>query len=454
MERSKEEVQLASGKISNLFLKFGVPGVLGLLFVGFQPMVDGIFLINHVGSDALAGVNLFVPIYTFVSALAVVVGIGCQTIVSMSLGRRSYADADDAFRTAVFFLTVFLSVFSVCVYFGAESLSQLLGADVALSSYTQEYMKAFSPFLPVLSLVFLGDYMLKASGRPFLALSLLGLILFLNILFNYIFIVLLEKGVKGAAFATGISLTTSFVAMIFALTVRSRILDFRRGKFRGSLLWKMVYNGSSEGLSEMSAGITVFLFNLVMMELFGKSGVAAFTSVNYLLYLGVQLYVGLSDGIIPILSYNYGAGNGSRVKSTLRLASCANFVIGLCFFFILFFCSDYLVGRFFSSSVAEDFLVVSRIATTGASVVAFAFFVNGQNILSSSFFTSLGDAKSSVVISLMRGLLFVVVGLYLLPMMLGEYGVWLVIPVAEAFTFVYCLIIVRKRLTWLSKMTS
>ena len=100
----------------------------------------------------------------------------------------------------------------------------------------------------------------------------------------------------------------------------------------------MIYNGSSEGLSEFSAGITVFFYNLVMMNIFGINGVAAFTSVNYLLYLGVQLYVGLSDGIIPILSYNYGAGKLHRMKDILRLASHTNFAIGI--FFSVHYSSD------------------------------------------------------------------------------------------------------------------
>lgn len=91
MTLSKEEKMLAKGNSNSLFLKFGIPGVLGLLFIGFQPMVDGIFLIKYVGPNALAGVNLFVPVYTLVSALAVVIGIGCQTVVRISLGVKGAA---------------------------------------------------------------------------------------------------------------------------------------------------------------------------------------------------------------------------------------------------------------------------------------------------------------------------------------------------------------------------
>ncbi len=449
MSFSKEEQLLASGKISTLFLKFGIPGVIGLLFIGFQPMVDGIFLVNHVSPDALAGVNLFVPVYTFVSALAVVVGIGCQTIVSISLGKQAYASANDAFRTAGVFLFCFSLILSVGCFCGAEPLSRMLGADKELQTYTVNYIRCFSPFLPSLALLFLGDYILKASARPYFTLSLLGLVLLLNITFDYLFIVKMGLGVKGAAWATGIALSISLLIMAATLLRRGNIVCFQKGKYRHRMLGSMIYNGSSEGLSELSAGITVFLFNLVMMDLFGKNGVAAFTAVNYLLYLGIQLYVGLSDGIIPVLSFNYGAGNQRRIKETLLLASRTNFVIGLLFFSLLFFGSEFLVHKFFEASTATDIESVKNIAMTGATLLAFAFLINGQNILSSSFFTSMGDAKNSVVISLLRGLLLVSIGIFLLPRLIGETGIWLVIPTAEAITLCYCLITLRKKVSWL-----
>lgn len=455
MKTSKEEQMLATGNVGKLFIQFGIPGVLGLLLIGFQPMVDGLFLINFVGPDALAGVNLFVPVYTFVSALAVVVGIGSQTIVSLSLGEKNYATANDSFRTAGVFLAVFLLVLSAVCYAGAEPLSRFLGADADLQHYTVDYIRYLSPFLPVLALLFLGDYMLKATARPYLALSLLGLVLLLNIVLDYLLVAVMGAGVKGAALATGISLSVPLLLMAVLLLRKDNIVSFRKGKFRYKLLWNMLYNGSSEGLSELSAGITVFLFNNVMMDLFGKSGVAAFTSVNYLLYLGVQLYVGLSDGIIPILSYNYGAGNKERVRATIRLGRRTNLIIGLIFFALLFWGGTFLVGHFFGNTDAGDVEIIKAIAVTGATYVAFAFFFNGQNILSSSLFTSMGDARTSVVISLMRGLLLVVIGIFILPLVFGNTGIWLVIPLSELVTLFYCLVIVRKKASWLvTKQTS
>lgn len=442
---TKAEQLLATGEIGQLFRKFAVPGILGLLFIGMQPMVDGAVLGNFVGADALAGLNLFVPVYTFMSASAVVIGIGCQTIVSIALGSKDYDRAFDALRTAFLFLLVYsLAMTAIGVAF-AEPLSRLLGANESLAVYTTEYIRAFSPFFPFLTLLFLGDYMLKATGRPFFALFVLGSVLVLNALLDVLFVGVFEWGIKGAALATGIALFTACMIMLPAMVRRKSVVNIRSGRFSLKLVGQMLYNGSSEGLSELSAGITVFLFNWAMMKTMGENGVAAFTAVNYLLYLGVQLFVGLSDGIIPIFSYNYGAGNRARMRQTLFMGFRANAIIGGIFFCLIFFGGETIVRFFFNEGEGDNIANILDIASTGASFVAFAFILNGANILSSSFFTSMGDARTSVVISLLRGLVLIAAGILVWPAIVGDSGLWLVIPAAETLTFLYCLYILRKK---------
>lgn len=446
--RSKEEVLLANGKISYLFRKFGIPGIVGLLFIGLQPIVDGLFLGNFMGAEAMAGINLFTPIYTFMSASAVVAGIGCQTIVSISLGEQKYQRANNAFRTAFIFLTIYSIAIAAVSNIWAKELSFLLGADEVLYPYATEYIRAFSPFFLFLTLVFLGDYILKATGRPYSALSLLGLILLGNITLDYLFIVEFGMGVKGAALATGISLALSCILMFAKLLKRKNIVKLQEGKFSTRLLGEMLYNGSSSGVSELSAGITVLLFNWIMMKNLGADGVAALTAVNYLLYLGVQLFVGLSDGIIPIISYNYGAGNTQRIRETLRLGLKSNAIIGCVFFTLIFFGGEFFIHLFFNENGEGNINHILEIARTGSKITAFAFFLNGANILSSSFFTSRGDALTSAIISFLRGLLLIVIGIAICPLLLGNNGIWLTIPLAELITAFYCWFAFKKNVSW------
>lgn len=132
MHLTKEEQLLATGKIPALFRKFAIPGVIGLLFIGLQPMIDGAVLGNYVGTEALASISIFVPIYTFMTALAVVVGVGCQAIVSMSLGSKDYTRAHSAFRTAFWSLSALALVMGCVFVLAAEPLCRFLGANEVL----------------------------------------------------------------------------------------------------------------------------------------------------------------------------------------------------------------------------------------------------------------------------------------------------------------------------------
>ena len=186
MYRTKEERQLAEGRISVLFRKFAIPGVVGLLFIGMQPMVDGAILGNLIGADALTGVSLFVPLYTFVSAMAVVVGIGCQAVVSMALGNRDYRRAHTALRTAFVALLSVSLLIGIITFIAAEPLARLLGADEKLMPYTVAYARGFCLFFPCLSLAFLCDYLLKAMGRPYFAMCVLAGILVVHTSLAYL----------------------------------------------------------------------------------------------------------------------------------------------------------------------------------------------------------------------------------------------------------------------------
>lgn len=217
MHLTKEEQLLATGRITALFRKFAIPGVVGLLFIGLQPIIDGAVLGNFVGTEALASINIFVPIYTFMSALAVVVGVGCQAIVGMALGSKDYVKAHSAFKTAFWSLLVLALVMGCTFVLAAEPLCRFLGANEVLLPYTVSYVRAFSLFFPFLLLTFLCDYMLKAMGRPYFAMLVLGGTVVLNLLLNLLFVGVFGWGTAGSGLATGIAFTTGFAVMAPAL---------------------------------------------------------------------------------------------------------------------------------------------------------------------------------------------------------------------------------------------
>lgn len=440
--RQNREKLLLTGEIPRLFIKFALPGVAGLLFLGIQSVIDGVVLGHYVGANALASVNLILPCYSLITAFAIVIGVGCQTLVSISLGQAKKKEANDALTSLFIFLIGFSSLVSLLIYLFAGKIALFLGANEVLLSDSVGYIRSLVPFFPILCMMFFGDYIIKAMGHPLYATTVMGSTVIINILLNLFFVVLLGWGVKGAGLATGIAFTIGALLNVPRLFSRREVVAVQCGQYKSRLVWNAFYNGSSEGMSELSVGITVFLFNITMMKYLGENGVAAFTAINYVLFIGTTIFLGVSDGIIPIIGYNFGAKKKDRIKAVLKLAAKTNTIIGVTLFLGLFLFGEQIIGLFFKNEESKAI----EIASYGISIYSFAFLLIGLNILSSSYFTAIGNAKLSIVISALRGLVFVVAGILILPSFFGIEAIWYDIPIAEICTLSISFWLVRRSL--------
>lgn len=440
--RLEREKLLLTGEIPRLFMKYALPGVAGLLFLGIQSVIDGIVLGRFVGANALASVNLVLPCYSLISAFAIVMGIGGQTLVSISLGRGDKQEANNALRSVFVFLLGMSVVVSLVIFLSAGKIASFLGANEVLLPDAVHYIRALVPFFPLLCAMFFGDYIIKAMGHPLYATSVMGMTVVLNIVLDLVFVVVLGWGVMGAGLATGIAFTMGACFNVPRLFSCHEVVAVQRGRYDRRLVWNAFYNGSSEGMSELSVAITVFLFNITMMRYLGESGVAAFTAINYILFIGTTVFLGISDGIIPIIGYNYGARQQERIKSILKLAARTNSLIGIGLFLLLLLFGEQVIGLFFKDHGSEAFEIASR----GVSIYCFAFLLCGLNILASSYFTAIGNAKISIIISALRGLVFVGIGILVLPAVFGIDAIWYDVPIAEICTLSVSFWLVRRSL--------
>ena len=440
--RLEREKLLLTGEIPRLFMKYALPGVAGLLFLGIQSVIDGIVLGRFVGANALASVNLVLPCYSLISAFAIVMGIGGQTLVSISLGRGDKQEANNALRSVFVFLLGMSVVVSLVIFLSAGKIASFLGANEVLLPDAVHYIRALVPFFPLLCAMFFGDYIIKAMGHPLYATSVMGMTVVLNIVLDLVFVAFLGWGVMGAGLATGIAFTMGACFNVPRLFSRHEVVAVQRGRYDQRLVWNAFYNGSSEGMSELSVAITVFLFNITMMRYLGESGVAAFTAINYILFIGTTVFLGISDGIIPIIGYNYGAGQQERIKLILKLAARTNSLIGIGLFLLLLLFGEQVIGLFFKDHGSEAFEIASR----GVSIYCFAFLLCGLNILASSYFTAIGNAKISIIISALRGLVFVGIGILVLPAVFGIDAIWYDVPIAEICTLSVSFWLVRRSL--------
>lgn len=431
---------LEQAPVSRVFLEYALPSVITMVFFGVQSLVDGIIVGNHLGADALGGINIILPFFSFVMVSALIVGIGSQTQVSMELGRKNTEKAQDAMSTGFWALVAVSLMATAFLQLFAEPLTTLMGADERLLPFSLAYLKGLVPFILPLTLCFYSDAMLKALGHPKFSMIIMTLSVVVNALLTFYFVMVLDWGTTGASVATGLAVTIGLLVSGSITFNPKQRLSMLKGRFHMALLRRAAYNGSSEGVSEMAAAISILIVNLTVVRLLGADGVAAFTAISYINFIGVLLYLGVSDGLIPVLSYNFGAGNHERVKRLFRFTAVVNMSIGVTVFIVLQLLGSHAMLLFFASDESLAF----RIAADGLHLFAFVFLANGLNVLIISYFTALGEAKNSFIIAVLRGLVFLLIGVTVLPIFIGINGVWAAIPLAELLALGMALLLIHR----------
>lgn len=449
MQESKREV-LERGSMVSLLLRYALPSVVVMLFFGLQSLIDGLVVGNYIGAEALGGVNIILPLFSVVMVVSLTVGIGCQTVVSQGFGSGDTDRSQRAMTTGFWTLTLLSLAGSVILWFWAEKFVKLLGADEILLPYAMEYFRGFVPFMLPMSLCFYSDLMLKAMGRPIASTVIMALVVLLNIGFSLWFVLGLKMGTLGASMATGFAFTIGlFISGSITFNPRQKV-SMLKGRFSKKILLRAMYNGSSEGVLELSSAISMLIINNVMIRLEGADGVSAFTAINYINFIGILIFLGVSDGLIPVMSYNYGAGRYERLLNIVRFVARGNLIVGIIIFLFLQFYGHLAIDLFFNSNHSH----VLSIAQNGLRIFSFVFLVNGINILITSFFTSIGNALGSIIIALLRGVVFLAVGMLILPSIFGVNGVWTTIVVSELLTLCVAVILLYSVLRRLRNLRS
>ena len=420
---------LEKESISKLFFKYAIPSVITFTFFGLQSIIDGVIVRSFIGIYAMGAVNIVVPFFSILAVISIVIGIGCQTIFSISIGAKNIKRAKDVMATGFLSLVGIGFLLTILLFSFTNDFVILLGANKLLLPYVKEYLTGLIPFIIFISMSIYFDLMLKAMGYPYWSMIIMSLAIILNIFMSIIFVVIFKMGIIGVSLATGISLTLACIASGIIILNPKQTISILKGSFSFQLFKKAIYNGASEGVSELSSAITIFAMNLVIIKIAGADGIVAFTMINYINLLGILIFIGISDGLIPVLSHNYGAKNFKRVKQIFKFTALMNIILGLFIFVFLQFFGKYLISLFFDNNK-----YIMNIAVKGLQIYSFMFLISGLNIVITSFFTSVEQAKESIIISVFRVGIFIVIGILILPLFFQLNGVWLAVPIAEVLT--------------------
>lgn len=284
------------------------------------------------------------------------------------------------------------------------------------------------------------------AGKPGLGFGLSLLAGIVNIVLDYVFIVLCRLGIQGAALGTGCGYLIPTVVGLIYFTKNNGSLSFVKPRLKWNVIKESCINGSSEMVSQLATAVTTFLFNITMMNLLGENGVAAITIIIYSQFLLNTLYIGYSMGIAPIIGFNYGNKNTIQQKKVFQISIQFITVVSSLIFIFSRFGGTNIIRLF-----VDDTSEVYQIAADGFTIFSYSFLFCGLNIFTSSMFTALSNGKVSAILSFLRTFGLLAGGILLLPKICGLTGIWLAVPVAEGIMFlvsVACLLNYKEKYSY------
>ncbi len=407
-------------------LKFAVPTIAMTVFMSFYTMVDGLFVSNLIGTDALSAINLTAPVIQLVTAISTMLATGGSAVIMKKMGEHKEREAKEDFT---FLILVNVVVGFLMCGLGYGVMDQIfagmnLFADVA--GYCVEYLSRYLLFtVPVLLMNNFTLYMI-ASEKATLSLicSVTGGLL--NMALDYVFIAELGMGISGAAIATGLGYSVTAVVGFIVFSQKKSLLHFQKPVFRFKVLANAATNGCSEMATALVTGIITMMFNWTMLRYAGENGVAAVTIIMYVLMFASSLYTGYSYGVAPMLSFYHGEKNYQKLKKLVGISLKVIAAISVMTVAVSFLLTEPLVSVF---TRPEN--PVYDLAVTGNRICTIALFFVGFNIFASGMFTALSNGVVSAVLAFSRSFVFMLITMLVLPAILGVNGIWLATPAAE-----------------------
>ena len=428
--------------IGKLFGKLFFPTVAGMMFSVLLIITDGIFVGHGLGSDALAAVNIVAPAWTFATGIALMFGMGGSIISSISLSQGHEEKARIYMSVSLIISTLFLLLCSAVILIFPYTSLKLLGCSEELMPLAHLYLLGFIPFSASNAFLVSSSFFVRLDGAPKFAMLCSITAAIINLVLDYLFIFPLQYGIMGAAIATSIgSLVGASMTAVYLLNKKRKLhicSIFLKKTSTGiaSTVRRICVLGFPSFLGELAISFMMFSGNIVFMNHLGKDGVAAFSISCYFFPIIFMLDNAIAQSVQPIISYNHGIGNVGRIFSSTRLALTAAIFCSLIISGITCIYS-YDISSLFVSSESP----AHAIATAGFPLYALCFIPCAVNIIAITHFQSIEKSKTAMLITLMRGFIFLGLAFWLMPQILGVDGIWLAVPAGEIITCVITVII-------------
>lgn len=408
---------------TKLFFRLAIPSMITMAFASLYQIADGLFVGRYIGQDALAAVNLIMPIIMIIFGVSNLIATGASVRISVMLGEKNREGASCIFTftlKVIFFISCLLGI-SGLVF--AESFVRFLapGATGQAIEYGITYTRVYAAFAPLMLLSHATDNYLRACGKEKLSMWLSIGTQALNIILDVILIVFLGQGVWAAAFTSCLAMTLSALIALWLFRGKRMDLYYTKGTVESTVLLRILTNGSSEFFSSISMSVMSIVFNFFLLKYGGTTAVAAFSVIMYVdSFVGMFLF-GMADSLQPAISYCYGAGRMDKVKAIFRRLLLGSVVLSALSMLFMMFAGPYVAPLFVKPGDTE-LLTVSII---GMKLFSLSYLAGWVDMCLSSYFTALERPARSLLSSLFGTLVFPVAALFALTPVLQLNGVWL-----------------------------
>ncbi|GGE44043.1 multidrug efflux MATE transporter FepA [Pullulanibacillus camelliae] len=439
MQRDPIERQLVKEPVGKVFFRYLIPSLVGMLLMSVNVVIDGIFVGHAVGPIALAGVNISTPMFSLYFSISLLIGIGGGALYSMAIGRKDIKTAQTIFTHAFWFVVIVLVILSCISYLFIHDIALLLGANEQTLPYVIEFLTIILIFGIFIGIQVLLSIFVRNDGNPNLAMVANVVMAVFNVLLNYILIFQFAWGVKGSACATVCSQLIGILVLVFHFFRKSTTLRWGRPSFQASLFKRIMTIGFPSFTSEIGLAVFTFGYNLAMVKTVGTIGVSAFSIVNYLHTMMLMVFIGLGSAVQPLISFYYGAKLRERMIHTVKIAEKTALFLGVFSLILGCLLADPLVSLF--GGMTKE---LHSLAVHGLRLFFVGYLFIGINFVYMNYYQSVGQVRSSMVITLLRGFVLLSGFLWIQPMLFGINGVWLSVPSAEFAVALFIVIFMRK----------
>lgn len=416
---------MKKNNIEEQFIKYVSQNVLGMIGISVYILADTYFISSAVGADGITALNLVLPVYNLIYAMGAMIGVGSAIKYSIDQSKGNY------FVNAIFWGTIVGIIFLFVGLLMPDRVMEFMGADAGIVSVGKNYTRIFMSFAPFFIWNHIVNAFVRNDGDPSIAMLATLVSSLFNIVFDYVLMFQCKMGMEGAALATALSpLIGVFVCCVHFRSNRNNV-SF---ELKIPSIKKMIDSctvGVSAFVGEISSGVITVVFNMLIMNIAGNTGVAAYGIVANISLVAVAIFNGIALGSQPLLSNFYGQGDSSAVKRTSKLAivtalSASIFIIGAVWL------GANEITDVFNRDGDEQLTIY---AVTGLKIYFLGFVFAGINIVCSTVFSAIENARVAFVISVARGFVLIVGCAFIMSVLFGVNGVFGAFPVAELITF-------------------